>query len=471
MKRPNILFVQSDQHRFDFVGCRGLVPVRTPNIDALCTQGVYFTQAYSPSPVCAPARACVASGKDYDHCGVPSNNHNYPLNQPTYYRALRDAGYHVAGAGKFDLNKAEHDWGLNGTRHIKEWGFSEAINSEGKWATVISSTRAMPYGAHNSTTMRHGIHNERREGEFVLQETIPPIKPTGPYMNYLAQQGLAEIHIRDYWNRLPYETTAPTPLPDEAYSDNWIAANAMRFLKGFPSDRPWHLFVAFAGPHDPMDVTAKMQESWKEVDFPPPNGNTQFTPQFHTEIRRNYAAIIENIDRHLGQFIDVVRARGELDNTIIVYASDHGEMLGDHDLWGKNQYYQPSVGIPLVVAGTGIAQGVECHAPVALHDLAPTFLEYAGAAPLSEMDAVSLKPVLEGKRASTRDVVTSGLRKWRMICDGRYKLVLEPSKPTVLFDLETDPLENTNIAAAMPDHVERLRNLMESTSIRAYRNA
>ncbi|MEW5720157.1 MAG: hypothetical protein AB1817_16140, partial [Chloroflexota bacterium] len=77
--------------------------------------------------------------------------------------------------------------------------------------------------------------------------------------------------------------------------------------------------------------------------------------------------------------------------------------------------------------------------------------------------------VLEGKRASTRDVVTSGLRKWRMICDGRYKLVVEPSKPTVLFDLETDPLENTNIAAAMPDQVERLRDLMENTSIRAYR--
>ena len=135
--QPNILFFFPDQHRSDWLGCNPDLPLRTPNIDRLCALGTRFTSAYTPSPLCAPARACLAAGLNYEQCRVPSNNESYPLDQPTYYQRLQDAGYRVCGVGKFDLHKdtsnpANLDWHLDGSRLISEWGFTEGIDNEGK---------------------------------------------------------------------------------------------------------------------------------------------------------------------------------------------------------------------------------------------------------------------------------------------------------------------------------------------------
>ena len=129
MNKPNILFFFPDQHRFDFVGYNPDIPVRTPNLDHLADRGVTFTKAIVPSPVCAPSRACMASGKRYHRCGVPGNGVDYPLDQPTQYQALRDAGYRVAGVGKFDLSKNTLEWGLDGKRLIDDWGFTDGIDN------------------------------------------------------------------------------------------------------------------------------------------------------------------------------------------------------------------------------------------------------------------------------------------------------------------------------------------------------
>ena len=425
-KRPNILLFLPDQHRFDWLGTNPRLPVRTPNLDGLAKEGVLFSRAFCPSPLCAPSRASLASGRHYDRCGVTNNGQNYPVGQPTFYSLLRESGYHVAGVGKFDLHKKTLDWGLDGSRLVNEWGFSEGIDNEGKWDAIRSGANV----------------------------------PKGPYMAYLHRRGLAEIHVADFRKRRSYAATFPTALPEEAYCDNWIGNNGLQMLRRFSRDNPWFLVVNFTGPHGPMDVTKRMHARWQGVDFPQPNNCKRFDPPTHVKIRQNYSAMVENIDRWLGIYIEELKQRGEFGNTIIVYSSDHGEMLGDHNRWGKSVPYQPSVGIPMIIWGTSGVKGVVSDAPVSLTDLAATFLDYANIPRPEYMDSMSLKPLLEGKKESHREYVLSGLNKWRMVFDGQYKLIQTVGKSPVLYDLLNDPLENEDVAHQEPDRVQRLAKLI-----------
>jgi arylsulfatase A-like enzyme len=166
-------------------------------------------------------------------------------------------------------------------------------------------------------------------------------------------------------------------------------------------------------------------------------------------------------------FLDAVRQRGELDNTVVVFTSDHGEMLGDHDLWGKSCPFTPSVKVPLVVAAPGARPGLRSDALISLIDIAATFLDYAGVAKLPDMECRSLRPLLEGRTATHREVVRSALGPWRMVSDGRSKLITgfdvegavprsRPDAGPALFDLHADPEENRNIANEELREVRRL---------------
>ncbi|MEA2062147.1 MAG: sulfatase-like hydrolase/transferase [Gemmatimonadota bacterium] len=428
-RRPNILLFLPDQHRFDWLGSTPEIPVRTPNLDELSRLGVRFTRAFCASPLCAPSRACLASGKEYDRCRVVSNKVDYPIDQTTFYTILRDSGYHVAGCGKLDLHKASDTWGLEGKHLLKEWGFSDGIDNAGKYDAINSG----------------------------LEE------PKDPYMAFLHRRGLARIHVKDFRDRGPFQGTYPTPLPDDAYCDNWLAKNGLNLMKEFPKNTPWFLQVNFTGPHAPMDITSSMTELYEGVDFPQPNRCTGYDEKKHVEIRRNYSAMVENIDRWMGIYLDELDRRGELENTLIVYSSDHGEMLGDHDCWGKKVPYQPSVGIPMIISGCGVSlRGVVSGTPVSLIDLCATFLEFGGIKPRPDMDSRSLKPFLEGRTRTHRDHVYSGLLEWRMVFDGRYKLISgygDTGKP-ILFDLQNDPLENIDIAEEAVTEVARLSQLL-----------
>jgi arylsulfatase A-like enzyme len=169
---------------------------------------------------------------------------------------------------------------------------------------------------------------------------------------------------------------------------------------------------------------------------------------------------LENIDMQIGRFLAMVEERGEMERTVIVYSSDHGEMLGDHDRWGKSTYYQPAVGVPLILAGPGIRSGAVSDALVSMHDLTATFLELAGAPPLPQMDSRSLVPVLRDQSEVHRTHVRSGLDAWRLVYDGRFKLVRDGSSSTLLFDVEKDPGETENVAADHPDVIARLLPLL-----------
>lgn len=430
---PNILFFFPDQQRHDWTGLNTSLPLRTPNVNALAARGTDFTRAWCSSPLCAPSRACVASGRRYGRCGVLDNGANYPLDQPTYFQGLREAGYRVAGVGKFDLHKdGTHPdnqwWELDGSRLLHEWGFTEGIDNEGKF---------------------DGSRSYRRHGT-----------PRGPYLAFLEERGLAEAYVREHADLQRHMGAYTTALPDDAYCDNWVAENGLRFLKDFPAGQPWHLVVNFTGPHNPMDVTASMRAGWEAVDFPGPHANQEADGEGLLRNRQNYAAMIENIDSQVGRFLQAVEQRGELGDTLVVYASDHGEMLGDHGRWGKSTWRQPSVGVPLVIAGPGVAAGATCASPVVLHDLPVWFLERAGAAPLPEADGRSLQPLLRDATAAHRAVVVSALSDWHAVTDGRYKLVVQQGQADRLFDLDADPWEDADLAEKEPQIVERLRTIL-----------
>lgn len=430
--RPNILMLFPDQHRPDWLpGSPGL-PLRMPNLESLMARGMVFTEAVTPSPLCAPARACLASGRDYPDCGVPDNSVDYPLDQPTVYQRLRDTGYRVAGVGKFDLHKATQDWGLDGSRMLAEWGFTDGVDNEGKFDAVASGAET----------------------------------PAGPYMRFLHENGLADVHVNDFSDRHgkgpSYRQTRPTPLPQDAYCDNWLTDNALGILADLPAGQPWYLAVNFTGPHNPVDVTPAMQEEWAGVEFPLPVGDGEVSPETHQQIRRNYAAMLANIDAQIGRLLELIDARGELDNTLVVYSSDHGEMLGDLGRWAKSTYFQPSMGVPMIVAGPGVVAGTSS-ALVSLQDLTATFLDAAGADQLPEMDGRSLWPCLRGDAERHRPHVRCGLDDWRAVYNGRHKLAVDPSG-THLYDLATDPHELVDLAGAAPDDVARLTPLLELDS-------
>ncbi len=432
---PNLLFLFPDQHRFDWVGSNSDLPVRTPVLDRIERTGVKFNKAVVASPLCAPSRACLAAGKEYDRCRVLGNGYDFPLDQTTFYQLLRDSGYHVMGCGKFDLHKKTENWGLDGKRLLPEWGFSDGIDNEGKWD-----------GWRN-------LH-----------------KPTGPYNVFLNERGVAQVHYDDFAKRRgrnQFAYTEPTPLPEDAYCDNWIGQNGLDLMRAAPAGKPWFLQVNFSGPHEPMDITRRMESICRDREFPQPNHCREFTPEVHNAIRQNYSAMVENIDRWCGKLIEEVEERGQLDNTLIVFSSDHGEMLGDHNRWAKRTPYDPSARVPLAVSGPGVRKGALTDALVSVMDLAATFLDYAGVKRPDAMDSLSIRPVIEGRAEHHRAQLLSGLGPWRMVWDGRYKLItgfdpdspnpVEPERPRpLLFDTEKDPLENTNLAGEFPETVRQL---------------
>ena len=155
----------------------------------------------------------------------------------------------------------------------------------------------------------------------------------------------------------------------------------------------------------------------------------------------------------------MVKERGELERTIIVVSSDHGEMLGDRGRWGKGVWFEESIRVPLIIAGPEIRSGARSDALVEIQDLCPTFLDYAGAEAIAGIDSASLRPLLEGTRSRHRSHVETALNGWWTVYDGRYKLVASTGGEMSLFDLQTDPLEANDIIA---DHAGISRELYDA---------
>ncbi len=454
-QRPNILLLFPDQWRFDWISANPHLPIRTPNLDRLAKAGTRFTNTVVATPLCAPSRACLASGMEYGNAGVASNAHDYPVGRiKTFYSMLRDGGYHVLGCGKMDLAKASDWWGIDGKWRLSPLGFSDGINNAGKIDQVIG----------------YELNNNR---------------PADPYLTFLNEKGLLQEHLQDLRSRMRggYGATYPTPLPDDAYCDNWLARNGLDLLDAAPKDKPWFLQVNWTGPHNPEDITARMESQVRGLGMPAPNGTNQYDAAVNHAIRQNYTAMCENIDRTIGSYLDKVASMGQLDNTIILFSSDHGEMLGDHGRWGKIVPYHPSASVPLTIAGPRVARNTTSAALVNHIDLAATCLDYAGIPIPRRMDSRSLRPVLEGRSTSHREVLFSGLGAWRMAFDGEYKAItgfnpsLNRNSPDwttfspqiqgaapLVFDLAHDPGENTDLYATKPARGERLLHMLAANT-------
>ena len=440
-RQPNLLFIFPDQQRWDWGPWNPHLDVRTPNLARLTENGVRFEHTICSSPLCAPSRACLASGLNFWRCGVNDNFDDTPLEGPFFYRNLRDAGYEVCAVGKVDLHKGTAEWKTDGSSWLEQWGFTRGIDNEGKHA---GKSTGFP--------------------------------PQGPYMAMLHREGWADAHAADLADRHYFLDTHPTPLPEDLYSDNWIAGNCLSVLDQVEVGRPWFMQINYTGPHEPCDVTQSMWESVQGRSFPGPIESSQYEPGDHQRIRQNYTAMIENIDRHTGEILAAIERRGELENTIVVYASDHGEMLGDHDCWEKSNYYDGALRVPLVIAGPGVESGRVSDALVQINDLGPTFLDLAGAEPLVDSDGVSLRPVLEGRARGVHDYAYSGLNqrsasrgnpegranvrdtRFDVVIDGRYKLAVDHSNGReLLFDGNADPGELNNLVEELPAVADRLR--------------
>ena len=221
-----------------------------------------------------------------------------------------------------------------------------------------------------------------------------------------------------------------------------------------------------------------------DVDFPlPEHSSLNVSPETHQEVRRNFAAMVEHLDECAGRLIAKVEERGELDNTLIVFSSDHGEMLGDYNLWQKLAPHQNSIGVPLMVAGPGVKPQEPCDKPTTILDLHATFLEYAGVKAPDSLDTRSLCGTFRGEDTH-RKVVRSGLSAWRLAFDGRYKLIkgydpekrhggndwepmhmpdaaqLQEERESLLWDITNN--ENENIASQHSDIVAELSRYLET---------
>ena len=400
MSRPNILFIMDDQHRFDYLGVAGAVFVRTPNIDALATSGVRFTQCTTNAPVCAPSRIGLASGLHPCRLGGLDNASFLPPDTTSYYQRLRDGGYRVGCVGKLDLAKA---WTYNGRYGDRpcayQWGFTHPEECEGKMHAGSSAT------------------------------------PIGPYTHVLAERGLLQTFHGDYRQRKGGWVKDGSPdsaLPADAFEDSYIGHRAAAWIDDIADDFPWHLFVSFVGPHDPFDPPTEYADRYRDADMP------------------------DAVDDQVGQILTALARRGMTENTHIIFASDHGEMLGDHGLYTKSVAYEASLRVPLVIAGPGIEGGRVSDSLVELIDLNPTICQLAGLPPQGGIDGLSLVPVIDGRSETHRTETVSALRNFRCLRSERYKLIQNYNSVTELYNLEEDPEELRNLAGYEPDIVRGL---------------
>lgn len=426
----------ADQFRFDYLGYAGADHVHTPNLDRLASEGMVFTHCCTNSPTCSPARIGLATGMHPYRLGALDNHAFLPKRVPTYYQRLRDRGYRVGCVGKLDLAKPDPYNGRYGDRPATySWGFTHPEECEGK----MHAGRCNP--------------------------------PKGPYSHWLKAQGLLDTFSNDYEKRVRAGQTGAaawdSPLPAEAFEDAYIGRRAAEWLDGVPTDFPWHYFVSFVGPHNPFDAPTAYADRYRNASMPTPIHDSlegkpktaeqraeqhQDGPDDVLRAQRQYCAAITLIDDAVGKMLTTLERRGMRDNTIIVFTSDHGELLFDHGLYTKFFFYESALRIPLLITGPGIEPG-STDALVELIDLNPTLCDLAGIGPEPDIDAHSLAPILHRQTDAVHTEIISTLNNGQCLRNHEYKFIHNHGDIPELYDLRKDPNELNNIAPENPELV------------------
>ncbi len=427
--------------------------IETPNIDRIREKAIFFPKAACTSPLCTPSRASLATGKMPSRCGVLVHDANLPKEQTTYYQLLRNAGYRVAVFGKTDLHKMDKTLGKNEPLPIAyELGFTDPHGeSEGKM---------------NSAWFPKG------------DDGMPV--PTGPYQRFLRERApeklieLQKSYIDLLLNKPKYHAEPSVFDNDCEHIDNFVGDIACDYLEKIDDETPWHIFVSFPGPHNPWDppkseVNALGSKAYPETPKDNLDGKPNWireraekqsrglTPSLLNNTKLHYDAAVQTIDKQVGKLLDMVEKRGLSDNTIIIFAADHGELLGDHGLFEKTAMYEGAVRVPLLISLPHMESRCESAELASLMDVAPTILELCGVDyNKNEMDAVSLVPIIQGKKG-LRQVQQSELRHTVMLFDGKYKWIRSLNDSDELYDLDADPNELYNIIGEKPDVIKALK--------------
>lgn len=432
MSSPNIILIMTDQQRWDTVACNGYPHMITPHIDALARRGVSFTHAFAQGAVCGPSRNSIVSGQYVHTHGVEGNEQWLRPDQPNWIECLRRGGYQTVNIGKMH------------TAPIR-----------------------LPAGFEHRTVVENKNYSQGHHGP-----------DTDDYDLYLSHHGLKRPaltyykDIEDWPDRLQ---ATVWPHDDVLFPDNYVGRTTVDYLNGCTYDRPLFLWCGFAGPHDPFDVTEPYLRMYDDVDVPDPVGWegeletkpppqqaamdgmegkhspaavwwSRATPDRIRRMRKHYYANITLMDDWVGRIVAAVEAKGQLDNTLFVFTSDHGDCLGDHhQVYKFSSHYDPVARVPLVLAGPGVETVGESDPLVELIDLGPTFLGLAGLDPLPGASGQSLSALLRGG-GPLHDVVFSEHGQRVMVRTHEWKLVAYLGQPYgELYDLRTDPDELHNL--------------------------
>ncbi len=416
-KQPNILFIFADDMAFDTINAMGYTEVRTPNLDRLVRNGVTFTHAYNMGAwhgaVCVASRTMLNTGRFLWEA-----------------EALED-----------DL-KSEQAGGRFWSQVMKRSGYETYMS--GKWHVKGIDPNDI---FDHVRDVRPGMPNQTPEGYNRPIEGQP-----------------------DVWQ--PWDESTGGYWKGGTHWSVVLRNHAIDFLgRAKQSDHPFFMYLAFNAPHDPRQSPKEYVDQYPldhvsvPKNFQPlypdkeaigcgedlrderlaPFPRTEYAVKVH---RQEYYALITHTDAQIGKILDALEANGMADDTWIFFTADHGLAVGRHGLMGKQNMYDHSVRVPLMVVGPGVPRGVKIDAPVYLQDVMATTLELAGADKPDYVDFNSLLPLIAGEKKQNYDLIYGGyMDLQRMVCDGDFKLIYYPKiDKSILYDLKNDPLEMNDLA-------------------------
>lgn len=423
MKKYNVLLLITDQHRFDALSCYGNDKIETPNIDWLASEGTVFNNAYTPSPSCVPARACLLSGQNQWNAGILGMGRGQKEMgigfENTLPGELTKSGYYTKAVGKMHFFPQRS---LNGYHHI------ELDESGREFDTDFISDYKEWF-------------DKNKDGDYHMVE-----------------------HGIDWnsWMARPYHA------PEYLHPTNWTANRSIRFIRNRDRSMPFLLKTSFARPHSPYDPPQHYYDLYKDREVPkawvgdwakmhdvPADGARHSAWRgVRTDIeieraRKAYYGQVTHIDSQIGKMLMYMQKKGTLDDTIIIFTSDHGDMLGDHNLWRKTYAYEGSAHIPMIIRLPKELQDKKVsHVDevVTLYDIMPTILDIVGADIPETVDGKSMYSLIKGEEDDWREYFHgehcqcySYEQDMHYLTDGHYKYVWLPQlHKEQLFNLDND---------------------------------